>query len=329
MTKLRIGMISFAHSHAFSYLHELMKLSQIELVGIADDNKSRVDEIISQYNIPYYADYKKLLASDVEAIIICSENVHHAKLTIEAAEMKKHVLCEKPLGISIAEMEQMIAVCRNNDVQLMTAFPCRFIPAVIQAKEAIDRGDIGRIVAIKGTNRGTMPGGWFIDKTLSGGGAVLDHTVHVTDLMHYIMDAKVEEVYAQADTLFHDIDIDDTGMVHMKFDNGVIAVLDTSWSRPKSFPIWGDVTMEIIGTKGAISINSFAQKNEIYSDEKMKAQWSYWGDNMDEYLVKAFVEAIRQGHPVPITGEDGLKATTVALLAYESVKQRKSVRVIH
>lgn len=324
---LKVGMISFAHGHAFSYFRALMNIPNVEVAGIADEVKSRVQELTEKHSIPYYEDYRQLLETDIDAVVICSENVHHAKLTIDSANAGKHVLCEKPLGVSVEEMEEMIRVCKDNGVQLMTAFPCRYITAVTEAKAAIERGEIGEILAIKGTNRGTMPGGWFIEPSLSGGGAVLDHTVHVMDLMNWFLGSRVKEVYAEAGTLFHDIEVDDAGLVHVKYENGVVAVLDTSWSRPKSFPTWGDVTMEIIGTRGVISVDSFAQKNEVYNDEKMKTQWSSWADGMDEGLVRGFLDAIRDNREVPITGEDGLRSTEVALAAYESIKKGQPVKL--
>ncbi|SDC66277.1 Predicted dehydrogenase [Paenibacillus sp. UNCCL117] len=327
MNRLKVGLISFAHGHAFSYLKALAALPEVELTGIAHDApSSRVEEAARQHGIPFFSDHKKLLAADVDAVVICSENVHHARLTLDAARAGKHVLCEKPLGISVSEMEEMIAVCRDNGVQLMTAFPCRYITAVVRAKEAVDRGDIGEIVAIKGTNRGSMPGGWFVDPALSGGGALLDHTVHVMDLMNWFTGARVTEVYAYAATRFHEhLEVDDTGMIHVKYDNGVFGVLDTSWSRPKAFPTWGDVTMEIIGTQGAISVDSFAQMNELYTNESGKGVWSTWGDSMDEYLVRDFVKAVLAGKSVPITGEDGLRSAEVAIAGYESVKRGQPI----
>ncbi|WP_163854129.1 Gfo/Idh/MocA family protein [Paenibacillus elgii] len=327
MNKLKIGMISFAHGHAFSYLNSLVSMPEVEVAGIADEVKSRVEAVAVKHGIPYFEDYRELLSKDLDAVVICSENVRHAELTIAAAQAGKHVLCEKPLGISKREMEEMIAACKENGVQLMTAFPCRYLPAVVQAKQAVERGEIGEIVAIKGTNRGSFPGGWFADKALSGGGAVLDHTVHVMDLMHWFLGAEVQEVYAYATTVFQEQDIDDAGMVHVKFDNGVFAVLDPSWSRNRSFPTWGDVTMEIVGTRGVLSVDAFAQKNDVYSVQAGKGEWSYWGDNMDEYLVRSFVEALLHGKPVPITGEDGMKAAAVALAAYESAAQGQPVRL--
>jgi len=327
MKKLKIGMISFAHMHAASYLRSLAAHPEAEVIGIADENEERVRKFVDQYRLPYYADYRDLLSADVDAVVICSENARHAELTLAAARAGKHVLCEKPLGLSEAEMTEMIETCRGNGVQLMTAFPCRFLTPVAQAKASVDRGDIGRIVAMKGTNRGTMPGGWFIDPALSGGGAVLDHTVHVMDLMHWFTGSAAEEVYACAESLFHHQAIDDAGMVHVKFGNGVIAVLDPSWSRPKAFPTWGDVTLEIIGTKGTIRIDAFAQKNDVYSNERMKAQWSYWGDDMNVQMIDAFVKALIRGESVPVSGVDGYLSARVALAAYESAARREPVRL--
>lgn len=328
LERLKIGMISFAHGHARSYFHQLKRIPEVQIAGIADENKERVEPFITPHHIPYYADYRELLEDqDIQAVIICSENVHHAKYALDAARAGKHVICEKPLGVSVAEMQQMIATCQEHGVQLMTTFPCRYIPAVIEAREAVQRGEIGDILAIKGTNRGRLPSGWFSDPTLSGGGAIIDHTVHVMDLINWFLEDEVSEVYARAGTLFNDITVEDAGMVHVKFANGAIAVIDTSWSRAKSFPTGGDVTMEIIGTRGVISVDALAEKNEVFSDERMASTWSYWGDSMDEYLVKDLVQALREGKPVPISGEDGLKSTQVALAAYESIRTGTPVQM--
>lgn len=328
MNKLRIGMISFAHGHAFSYLNALLSIPEVDIVGIADPVAERVSHVIQSHGIAYYEDYRVLLEQSVDAVVICSENVYHAEITLAAAAKGVHVLCEKPLGIGIDEMNAMIEACKTNKVQLMTAFPCRYLAAVTQAKQVIDRGDIGEVVAIKGTNRGTAPGGWFVDRTLSGGGALLDHTVHVMDLMRWVTGSEPKEVYAYAATLFDEtLDVDDTGMIHVTFENGTFGVVDTSWSRQAPFPTWGDVTMEIIGTKGVISVDGLGQVNELYSQEAGTGQWSYWGDNMDLYLVRAFVQAIRQGSPVPISGEDGLRSAAVALAGYQSLETGQPVKV--
>ncbi|RTE11716.1 Gfo/Idh/MocA family protein [Paenibacillus whitsoniae] len=326
MTTLKIGMISFAHGHAFSYLEALRALPHVEVRGIADEIASRVAAVTAQYGVPYYERHADLLAADIDAVVICAENARHAEITIAAAKAGKHVMCEKPLGLSVSEMETMIAACRESGVQLMTAFPCRYLAAVVAAKKAVDAGEIGDIVAIKGTNRGSLPSGWFVDPSLSGGGALLDHTVHVMDLMNWFTGSEVKEVFAHADTLFHEgLEVDDAGMIHVKFANGVVGVLDTSWSRNPAFPTWGDVTMTIVGTKGTIAVDSFAQKNELYSIDSGKGVWSFWGDNMDAHMMQAFVQALLDGTEVPITGEDGLRSTAVALAGYRSVASGQPV----
>lgn len=328
MRKVKIGMISFAHGHAISFLQQLVTMDDVQVTGISDEHLPRVQTYVERYDIPYYADYKELLATEADAVVICSETAFHARITIESARAGKHVLCEKPLGVSLEEMREMIRECRENGVQLMTVFPCRYSPAVVEAKRLVDRGAIGDIVAIKGANRGSLPpASWFTDKSLSGGGAVLDHTVHVMDLIHWFLDDDVVEVYAEVGTLFHDVDIDDAGMVHVQFSKGAIAVLDPSWSRAKSFPVGGDIVVEIIGTKGVLQVDALAQKNELYSDQVMKGQWKYWGDKMDALMINDFVKSIRDGLPVPITGEDGYKAAAVAIAAYESASLERPVRV--
>lgn len=327
MIKLRVGMVGFAHGHAYSYLNALKAIPEVAVTGMFDEEKSRVDRVVQHYGLPYYGDYRELLNTDIDAVVICAENARHAILTIEAARHGKHVLCEKPLGINESEMKQMIQVCQEHNVQLMTAFPCRYLPPVAEARKAIESGAIGDILAIKGMNRGTMPGSWFIDPALSGGGAIMDHTVHVMDLMNWFVGSDVVEVYAEMGTLFHEIQVEDAGMVHVKFANGVIGVIDTSWSRTKSAPMGWDVVMEIVGSSGVIAVDGFGQINQIYSDDKRKAYWSYWGDSMDDLMVRDFVRALIHKQNVPISGEDGLKSTVVALAAYESAKQKKTVKI--
>ena len=91
-------------------------------------------------------------------------------------------------------------------------------------------------------------------KKLSGGGAVLDHTVHVIDVWRWMLEEEVVKVYAESGQLFYpDINIDESGLLSVEFQGGAFGTLDTSWSRPNnSFPTWGDVTMEIVGEKGSI-----------------------------------------------------------------------------
>ena len=103
--------------------------------------------------------------------------------------------------------------------------------------------------------------------------------------------------------------------------------LDASWSRPKAFPTWGDVTLELITERGTLSMDMFAQNLVLYSDKTNSVSWHNWGGNMDDGLVAAFAKAIADGAPVPITGEDGLRAAEVALAAYRSAESQTPISV--
>lgn len=330
MSKLRIGMISFAHiGHANSYAAGLQTIEGVEITGVFDDDTKRGQEAAKRFNTTFYPDYKQLL-QQIDGVVISSENKKHYPLAIEAAKAKKHILVEKPITTDGVEARELIDLCAKQNLVLQTAFPVRENESVKQVKRQIESGDIGDIVAIAATNHGKMPGGWFIDNALSGGGAVLDHTVHVVDLMRWFLQSEVREVYAEADTLLHDIPVDDCGLLSMIFDNGVIATLDTSWSRPESFSTWGDVTMRIIGKKGAIHLDAFAQAGSLWENGSTHShKYVNWGDKSNTALVAEFIASIRENRQSSITGLDGLRAAEVAWSAYESVEQGKTIQVKH
>jgi UDP-N-acetylglucosamine 3-dehydrogenase len=323
---MKIGIISFAHMHANSYAKALLDLEGVELAGIADENEERGRKAADRFQTKFYSSYMDLLIQDVDAVIIASENINHREHVIAAAKAKKHVLCEKPLSTTVKDGQDMIHACAENGVKLQVAFPVRFNTTITQMKQTVDQGEIGRIMAIKGTNRGRNPGGWFVDPLKSGGGAVMDHTVHALDIMRWLMDAEVAEVYAEVGQLFSQQPIDDAGIITFEFTNGVFATLDCSWSRNKVDPRGGDVTLELIGTKGTLSIDAFAQKIHVYSDQTGVRQ-RFWGDNMDTELVKDFIQNIIEDREPTVSGDDGLKTVEVVIAAYQSSEKHQSVKL--
>ena len=317
---VKIGIMSFAHMHATSYAGVLNELPNAELTGIADHDSQRAAAMAEKFGTKVFPSYDALLESDIDGVVITSENSMHKELTTMAAKAGKHVLCEKPISTTIEDGQAMIDVCRDNGVQLMTAFPCRFCASIMRLKELADSGELGEILAIKGANRGKMPGGWFIEADKSGGGAVIDHTVHVADIMRWITRSEPVKVYAEISNAMHHGDYDDCGMLNIEFANGVYATLDTSWSRPKSYPTWGDVLMQVVGSKGMADMDMFAQNVEVYSDKDMSATWMNWGDASDYAMISDFVQCLEDKTPVKVTGEDGLQAVAVALAAYRSAR---------
>lgn len=325
---VRVAILSFAHVHAYAYAAALTTMPGTELVAIADENEERGKAAAAQFGTTWIADYREAVArDDVDAVVVCSENVHHKAMTIAAAEAGKHVLCEKPLATTVEDAQAMIDACKQHGVKLQTAFPVRFNSSVVALRDAIRSGAIGETLTIVARNPGYCPGSWFVDPALSGGGAVIDHTVHVVDVLRWIYDAEFTEVYAEIDTRMHDIEGDDTGLLMLKMSNGVPVSLDTSWSRPSSWPIWGGVTIDVIGETGVLFVDAFNDTYEIAEDRTPRYAWEPVEVSGDPEMIAAFIDAVRNDTEPPVTGEDGLRAVQVALCAYESARTNAPVAI--
>ena len=324
---IRIGMLSFAHMHAYSYAACVNRIPDAELVGVADDDPARGQAAAERFGARFFASAEGLLDEKLDGVVICAENVAHRPLTELAAPRTPHILCEKPIATTLADAQAMIDVCAAHGTKLQIAFPVRFSPPVQRLKALLDEGTLGRIYSVKTTNHGRMPGGWFMDPALAGGGAVIDHTVHVIDLLRWFWNTEVTEVYAEVGySLLHpNLGIDDAGLLSFQLAMGAYGTLDTSWSRPESYPTWGDVKLEVLGERGIARVDAFNQNLAVYSDEVGKGEWISWGSNIDLGLIQDFVDMIVTGREPFITGTDGLKALEVALAAYRSADRGEPV----
>ncbi len=326
---MRIGILSAAHMHAVSYAQSLAAHPDVTFIGIADPDEARGRALAGSVGTAYFAAAEALLETGLDGVVVTSENVHHRALTeLSAASGVRAVLCEKPLATTTEDARAMIAACAAQNVSLATAFPCRYSPAFRRLREQVLAGAIGDVLAIRGTNRGRAPSGWFTDLSLSGGGAVIDHTVHVADLNRVLLGREATDVYAEISNGFAHGDFDDTGFLTIGYEGGVFATLDTSWSRPKTYPTWGDVTMQVVGTGGVLEMDMFGQSLIHYDDRAGQVTWPYWGSGTDEGLVADFVR-LASGEDAPdlATGEDGLRALEVALAAYRSADAGQPVSI--
>lgn len=317
---LNIAILSAAHLHANGYARAVRESTGGQLVRLWDDDAGRGEAKAAEYGTTFEPDLDRALDA-CDAVIICAENARHADLTARAAAAGRHVLCEKPLATTPADARAMVRACQEAGVILGTAFPVRQSGAVLNLRDAVRNGRLGRVLMIRGTNRGTMPGGWFADKALAGGGAVTDHTVHVADAIRFITGEEITRVYAEADTHFYPgLGVDDCGLLIMDLSGGGFASLDPSWSRPnRAFPTWGDVTMQLTGTAGVATLDATAQHTRLYSNSRVRAAQLGWGDNSDALMVEDFLAAIREGRSPLASGEDGLRAVEVVKAAYDSI----------
>jgi predicted dehydrogenase len=331
MKNLRLAIISFEHLHAQSYASVFSRINGAELAAIADSNPERLESVKAQFpEVPaFYGDYIALLEhSDIDGVIICSSNRDHLPIALECSKRGKHILCEKPLGPTVEQSQQIIDACRDAGVTLMTAFPVRFSPSIQRTRDMIQAGELGRVFGGSCSNHGQMPGGWFVEKELSGGGAVIDHTVHVVDVLRWMLEDEVDSVYAEFDTRLHpDLKVEDVGQLILRFKKGAVVSLDTSWSRPKSFSIWGDVKIALKGEQANVTLDCFPQQINHYDDRAMKHSGFNMGEDLDHLMVQEFVDAVHEERTPLVTGEDGLKAVEVAMAAYKSAEAGGPVKL--
>jgi UDP-N-acetylglucosamine 3-dehydrogenase len=324
--RLRVGLLSYAHVHARGLASTLGALDQVEFTGIYDDDEKRGRTAASAHATRWHPALDGLLhASD--AIVIATNNADHRRYTEAAAKARVHVLCEKPLATTTADAKAMIDACRSAGVQLGTAFPVRSSPAVMALKAAIAAGSLGRIRAVRATNPGQYPGSWFGDKRQAGGGAAMDHTVHAADAIRWLTGDEFSRVQAELGSFIYGLDVEDCGVMTCDLAGGAFASIDCSWSRPQTFPTWGGVTLHVVGEKGTVDIDVFRQALTHYDDTAGHTRLLGWGDDLTARMVGGFVDAIRAGRPVPISGEDGLRALEVVVAGYRSVETKRPVAI--
>jgi UDP-N-acetylglucosamine 3-dehydrogenase len=328
MTRTTIGLLSVAHHHADSYVTCLDGLDRATLVGVTATGDERDDATAKaeEYGTEVYAPDD--LLDRVDGAVVCATNADHRYWVERAADASVDVLCEKPLAPSVDDARAIVDTCADADVHCGVAMPLRFSQPVRNAKAALDNNAIGDVRFLSGTNRGQMPGEWFTDPEQAGGGAIMDHTVHIVDVVRWLTGCEVQEVYAEIDTRFHDIPVEDCNLLSMELTDGTQFVLDGSWSKPDQWDTWGDATLRIVGREGVISIDCFDQSTKHTRDTEVAGINSlYWGSNPDEGLINDFVESVAEDRPPLTTGSDGVEAVAVVDAAYRSAKQGTPVIV--
>ncbi|MVA76577.1 gfo/Idh/MocA family oxidoreductase [Auraticoccus sp. F435] len=329
---MKIGVMSFAHLHAVSYVRALQALDGVEVVATDPEHATRPagevggPELAAELGVTYLEDYATLLASGVDGVVVCSENARHRPLVEQAAAAGVHVLCEKPLATTLADGEAMVEACARAGVHLMVAYPVRFSTAFAALREAVASGSLGRVCSVTGTNNGRLPTGsraWFTDPELAGGGAMVDHTVHVADLLDALLDGvPPRSVYAQSNSLIHpeQAPTETAGLVCVEYPGPVVATIDCSWSKPDSYPTWGGLTLELVATAGVAHMDAFAQRVDGWSETRRTAVWQPYGSDADAPLVAEFVDAIRTGRTPQPDGAAGLRSLQVVAAAQESAR---------
>src|ERR1043166_2817796 len=245
------GMIAEFHAKA------LAQVTEARLVGVMSRSEEKSKKLASQFNVPHFTDLKKLLAApDLNVVCITTPSGAPLEPVVAAANAGKHVVCEKPLEITLDRIDQLIAVCEKNKVKLGAIFQSRFGEGAQTVKKAVETGRFGRLTVCDcyvkwwRSQQYYDSGGWRGTWKLDGGGALMNQAIHNVDLLLWLM-GPVTHVTGFTDRLAHErIEVEDTAVACLRFANGALGVITATTSVHPGFP----KTIAIHGDHGSVVI---------------------------------------------------------------------------
>lgn len=345
MGKVKIGLIG-AGNIAQTHLNSYIKLDNVEIAAICDINKENLNETADKYNIKArYTDVNEMLKNEkLDAADVCVWNNAHSTCAIAALNAGLHVLCEKPMAISLDEAKKMYQAAKENKKLLMIGFVMRFSDGAAVAKDFIDNNFLGDIYYSKATylRRHGNPGGWFSDISRSGGGPVIDLGVHVIDYTRYLMGSpKPVSVYAATfnklsnrknlktnvswmpkDAKPDDIcNVEDMATALIRYDNGAVTLLETSYSLNCE----EKTDIELFGTKGGFKatgndIKMFTEMNDYLADVTPIITNLKNSGEMFDNEMKHFVNCVLGNTDCVATADDGITVMKILDAIYKSAK---------
>ena len=314
----------------------MMLSDNCQLVAVMDTNKQFCDEVAGEFNAKPCYTVDELLSQDIEAVYIATPVFCHKEQVIAAVNAKKHILLEKPMGLTVKESEEIIKICREGGVKLGVGLMMRFSAYHQKMRELIKGGAIGDIVSMRAQLTCWYPdieGNWRQNKETSGGGALMDMGIHCIDLLQYITGLRAKTVAGFCDTITFNYSSEDSGAMLVKMENGATAFVDSNFNIPDNA---AKCRIEFYGTGGSIlaegtisqvesgeielttsdSGAGYDAKQNRDSDDKLSVEVT--PGNMYEKEITSFGNAIINDTDPEITGEDGLFVQKIIESAYKS-----------
>ncbi len=334
------GLIADFHARAIG------DIAGAKLVGFCDCVPERAEQLAKNYSCRTFENYQQMVASDaIDIVTIATPSGFHAEPTIAAAQAGKHVICEKPLDITLERIDTMIEAHRKSGTRLGGILPYRFNDAMIPLREAINSGRFGTI-----TYAGVYVPWWRSDEyyqdswhgtwKLDGGGALMNQSIHMIDMLCVLM-PPIESIQAFAEKLGHpQIETEDTAVAVVRFANGVLGIIyGTTASYPGRFR-----RFEITGTKGTVvnledSFTVWQFAEEKPQDKQIREKFKLVevpGGVADPAAIthkthtrnfQAFIDALEQDRDFEIDGAEARKAVEVILAIYKSAGEQKVVKL--
>jgi UDP-N-acetyl-2-amino-2-deoxyglucuronate dehydrogenase len=329
------GLIADFHARAIG------SLENANLAGICGTNAIKVKSLAEKYGCNAFSGSEDMLRSgDIDIVTIATPSGAHMEPAIEAARYGKHVICEKPLEISLDRIDRMIRAHMQSGTRLGGIFNYRFNDTVKHLKKAIDDGRFGKITYAAvhvpwWRNEGYYANSWHGTPELDGGGALMNQGIHMVDLLQHLM-GPVDSLQAYAATLGHDIKVEDTATAILQFRNKALGFIYCSTA---SFP--GQFRrLEITGTRGTVvqvensfKVWQFADQtdrdNEIFNSFSRIEGGGGVSDpaaipvEPHARNIAAFIDSVETGNPFAIDGPEARKAVEIVLAAYSSAMEKK------
>ncbi len=312
---LRIGIIGCG-GIAAEHIRGYKACEDVEIAAAADVDLERAVRVVDGKHA--YCDYRDMLSRErLDAVSICTPPKFHKEQVIASLQSGASVLCEKPLALNSAEAREMVECASQTGKLLVTAFCHRFHEPIMKAKELIRAGRIGKVIMFRNRYGGKidMTKTWFSDPEISGGGTIVDTSVHSIDLFRYLVGDAVR-ISAAVETADHRYKVEDCSAIMVQSANRAIGVIEASWTSPGSANV-----VEVYGTEGAIIIDYATGGIRFTVDNS--GTWEYEPcPNADRFVEQArhFVACVRGEREPIVDGKDGWRAAEIVDAAYAFVR---------
>ncbi|MEX2511847.1 MAG: Gfo/Idh/MocA family oxidoreductase [Cyclobacteriaceae bacterium] len=324
---ISIGIIG-AGNFSIKHIDAIRKLPNLHLKAICRRDPLALDQLNKTYGLEGYTDYKKLLENPaIDAVLIATPHHLHAGMAIEAAASGKHVLMEKPMASTWEDCQAIYEASEKNKVKLMLGQVGQFTPAFVAARKYLESGNLGDIHMARATSvsfwKHAERQDWHLKKN-TGGGYLLSVAVHQLDLLCALIPSRVQRVYAMISNSFHRDEVDDGGIIILKFRNGQQASLHFSGFKNGV----NQVDAELYGSNGMLKI-SFSQGAYLGKDQKWEllpgSFVENWMDHALESEWRDFASAIELNQEPRVSGKHGLYVMEVLFAALSSSASGKEV----
>ncbi|MBB6450024.1 putative dehydrogenase [Geomicrobium halophilum] len=338
MTTIHIGVIGCGSIATHRHLPEYAQHPNVNIAAVTDPVFTRAKERAEKYNATAYKTTEELLAADLDAVSICTPNVAHAPLSIQALSSGKHVLCEKPMAATTSEALEMIEAEKASGKTLMIAHNQRFVPSHQEAKKLIANGTIGEVYSVRTTFGHGGPEGWsidgadswFFDQTRAIVGALGDLGIHKADVIRYILDEDIDEIAAFTTNLSKPHgNVEDNAQCVLKTENGKLVSLIASWSYHAS----EENSTIIFGEKGTIRCEDDPTYSLIIEYANGNRSLHELGEiqtndaQTNSGVIDAFIDTIQYGSIPPVTGYDGKKSLEIILAAQTAAETKRTIKI--